>query len=792
MSELSELYATQYEYDFNTETQRYDGAMTYTWGDNENYPDYYQSFVKYPQRGYIDQSIFGFKRMTDGFSLGAWCSQVFCKDENGQNIMTNNMYFHFEKYPNTAKKIQVALTNANSPISQTLTPSPWQRVINGYDLLHGFQYSPNSVYMGTHGYAFASNFIYNNYCLIPKFDVIYTDNNQLARNLSYNQIDQNRPFFVWALYVGYGYGGSIPQLYPCFVQYIGRMRGIKMGGGWTYAACAMDSEQNVVIELMGHNPIFGFLATGGADLKTHYSGLYPTQTMFIDIEPILTETTVFSGTRFWGVTLANCVTILNRLGFYWTKEATYDGSPLGTHCTDPNISVPVIDEDTHTVTDTVLTGTQIAEYALAHPENILAYDTGAIDYKGDSYRDFANDYNSSLPTTEEADEINLNEPVIATSGGNSVWLMNEAKLKEFFTYLWNPDGSIFDDIVHAVALLGENPMDSVISCRFFPLNLSQVFGSKFDSQYRTVVFGRYPSEVTARLLTSSNVAIYDVCSFNFNDSNMFRDFRDYEPYSQYSLYIPFVGIIPLSAIECVNTVLSVKMIVDLITGSCTAVVFTNDVPYKYLDGMIGIEVPVTGRNMAQYGQQILSAALGGAGGGIAVGNKSGAFSTAKSIGAEGVSRNMEAMSHNVANMSYGGASSYGMAMGASALGHGTAALASAALPAATGAAFGLGGAIIGGAASALINNPTPQSAGSNAPAMGLAKPLYPYLIVQRSDSWIPENYNKLYGRFLQRGGKVGDFLGFSTFGNVNVDGISGATNNEKVLITELLTKGVYL
>ena len=273
---------------------------------------------------------------------------------------------------------------------------------------------------------------------------------------------------------------------------------------------------------------------------------------------------------------------------------------------------------------------------------------------------------------------------------------------------------------------------------------------------------------------------------------MFNDFRDYEPYSQYSIYIPFVGVVSVSAIECINTTLSIKMIIDLVTGACTAVVFTNGVPYKYLDGMIGIEVPVTGRAMGQYGQQILGAAMGGIGAGLAMGNKSGATSAAASIGAQGFSENMSAMGHNLSNMAFGGASSYGMSMGASAIGHGAAALASAALPIATAGAFALGGALLGGAMSALVNNPAPQSAGSNVPAMGLAKPLYPYFIVQRSESWIPDNYEKLYGRFLQRGGKIGDFLGFSTFGNVNVDGISGATNNEKVLITKLLTKGVYL
>ena len=97
------------------------------------------------------------------------------------------------------------------------------------------------------------------------------------------------------------------------------------------------------------------------------------------------------------------------------------------------------------------------------------------------------------------------------------------------------------------------------------------------------------------------------------------------------------------------------------------------------------------------------------------------------------------------------------------------------------------GAAIGGTIAALTNAPAVENAGSNAPAMGLAKPLYPYFIVQRSECWIPENYNKLYGRPLNEGGKVSDFSGFSTFGNLKLEGFSNATPEEKLLINSLFS-----
>ena len=76
--------------------------------------------------------------------------------------------------------------------------------------------------------------------------------------------------------------------------------------------------------------------------------------------------------------------------------------------------------------------------------------------------------------------------------------------------------------------------------------------------------------------------------------------------------------------------------------------------------------------------------------------------------------------------------------------------------------------------------------------MGLAKPLFPYFIVMRSESWIPDNYAKLHGRPLQQGGKVKDFSGYSTFSNIKMENIGVATSEEKTLISKILASGVYI
>ena len=796
MSELSELYTPSATFD--------DGLtqLTYPWRDGTNYPNYYQSFTRYPERGTIDLSIFSFRRSNRSHALGSAITAKFARNAAGAHSPDNATLFTEVRYNNLTKNSETPYRFPAQSLFATLYPTQGvNNSPNTWDLYYHHQYSPNDLNMynlvGVEN-SFFSIIKYNGLVLIPYFSGFYTDNNQRIYSLRYDQLDHNRVLCVLLLTYGVMYDGSrTPSI--GFIQYAGKIpvpygTGAPDGG---IRDCRVGTDETCVVETMVANVLYEGQATDGIYM-TPFPGDYgnpPGQLNFFDTTQCQSKTIVALGRRAWGISVEDCIMVLNELGYYY-----YLGDPtninwqaMGTHCTDPLMYAPVIDENTHEVTTTVLHGTEIGDYAMSHPNSLFTFDIGALEYNGKSFQEFRESYRPTESTVDEADEIDLNEPVIATSGGNSVWLMNEDKLKEFFTYLWDPDGTIFDDIVKGVALLGENPMDSVVSCRFYPLDLAQVFGSKFDSQYRTICFGRVASDVTARLLMSSNVAIYELGSFYFNDAGMFNDFRDYEPYSHYSVYIPFVGIVPVSAIECINTTLSIKMIIDLITGACTAVVYTNGVPYKYLDGMIGIEVPVTGRNMAQYGQSVLQGALGGLASsmqpamGMAKAAAPHTTNAAKSIHSWAGAQTDTA----IMNLT-GGHEGYGAIGSVAAGGAEVAAGAALAAPVALGAAFAVGGAALGAAAAALSSQPAPQSAGSNVPAMGLAKPLYPYFIVQRSESWIPENYAKLYGRPLQEGGKVGDFHGYSVFGNIKVEGIEYASNEEITLISELLTEGVYL
>lgn len=763
---VSEVYQAQYHIDDYND-------LSYNWG-NDAHPETYQSFVT-TGKGLIDQSIFPFQRRRDAWSLGAYCTQFYCKDS--QDHMPGMMKTENRNTKNNAFVTSFVTLAGSNLYSQ--------------HIIDYCKYSPNPT-MG--GYAPWINFCYNKFTIVPVFGVVNSSTGQYnTTDYTYNELVEHgmENWRVNSIVLEYYGAPSGWQYNPLTLQFAGNLYPEEWEpmGGNDYKLRMKNTMDNGVYYIELPTILFNGYSVTQNDIIVNRTA--ETITSFFDYSQMDIEMTRRSdGTYRFTISMADALKIMNSLGFYWGKSRSAANSEKGINCTDPDVVCPVIDSETHMVTETVLSGSEISDYAEEHIDDPFCnflLDYGNLDenddpigYTTEQYRE---NYNPEQSTIEPADEIDLNEPVIATTGGTSVWLMNQSKLEEFFTYLWNPDGTIFDDIVKSVALFGENPMDSVISCRFFPLNLADVFNSKFDSNYRTIVFGRKATTVTARHMISSNVAIYDLGSFTFNDAGMFNDFRDYEPYSQYSLYLPFVGIVPLSAIECISASISIKYIIDLVTGACTAVIYTNGVPYKYVDGMIGIEVPVTGRNMAQYGQQILGAAMGGFAAGGMKGSKIG-----ENLIEPGMDTSKEAFrkaGNNFAN----GVTGRGVMHVA---GGAAAAVGAQLAPAVLGAAYGIAGAGIAGAASALLNNPSPQQAGSNVPAMGLAKPLYPYFIVQRSDSWIPENYAKLHGRPLQQGGKVGDFSGFSTFSNLKLENIPVATSEEKTLISKILASGVYI
>ena len=193
-------------------------------------------------------------------------------------------------------------------------------------------------------------------------------------------------------------------------------------------------------------------------------------------------------------------------------------------------------------------------------------------------------------------------------------------------FLWNGDESVIDDIINSLKLFGQNPINAIMSLRLYPFNVGALIPSVVSEE---IVLGRVATGVYGLKIPNNSGTTIDLGSLYIDGH--FGDFRDYSPYTSYNLYVPFVGTVNLNPNDFLYHKVNIKMVIDITSGKATAIIYADGIPMQYLDGMIGVEIPITGENMGQTANAIIgavgstaSAALTGGGIGAAMAAVSGA------------------------------------------------------------------------------------------------------------------------------------------------------------------------
>lgn len=150
--------------------------------------------------------------------------------------------------------------------------------------------------------------------------------------------------------------------------------------------------------------------------------------------------------------------------------------------------------------------------------------------------------------------------------------------------------------------LASNPIDSIVSLQFLPV---KDMGDYEDGH--TVYLGKYNTGISARVAKTSirydcgDYEIYPVFGDNWIDREI-----------QISLYLPFCGTINLEPEVYMNKIINVEYMIDLTTGSCSAVVsMTGDNGKKIItdvaSGSCAIDLPVTGIQQQTLNSQLFNA-----------------------------------------------------------------------------------------------------------------------------------------------------------------------------------------
>lgn len=232
----------------------------------------------------------------------------------------------------------------------------------------------------------------------------------------------------------------------------------------------------------------------------------------------------------------------------------------------------------------------------------------------------------------------------------------------------------------------------------------------------------------------------------------YDDFRDYEPYSEALLYIPYVGYIPISPSEFMGHNIGLKMICDLLTGSCQALVYKDGLVIESSSGNIGTQVPITGIQQADYSNSIHGAStrllssqvssvasFGNAISSLITGNVGGLVNTVANVAQAGI---------NASNAKY-----------------------------------------------ELEHTKVPfKQSGVASPNINFSNEQQARLILKRPqmlDSYNPSQYGHTVGFACLITAPLSNFTGFTQATNVDLSGVT-ATVTEKQMIQQQLQSGVYL
>lgn len=273
-----------------------------------------------------------------------------------------------------------------------------------------------------------------------------------------------------------------------------------------------------------------------------------------------------------------------------------------------------------------------------------------------------------------------------------------------------------------------------------------------------------PGVVGAVRMHKVNKQFYE---FNMGTISMLNDSRiyasdsclDYSPYSKLGIYLPFIGYQELDIDECRNQAITLKYRIDILSGSCIALISINGRVLYQFSGNCLTQIPITSTDASSViGNAVnigIAAASAGAAGAVA--SAGDAFTASRvtegSLSAEGAELQYAQHAAQVAN-SEGSLSS-----------------------ATANAAMGM--------------KPNFKKTGAVGASNSLLGVKQPYLVLTTPRLAVPEFYQKYCGLPCNITDKLGNFSGYTVVEDIRLNGLV-ALSPEVEEIYKLLKSGVIV
>lgn len=349
---------------------------------------------------------------------------------------------------------------------------------------------------------------------------------------------------------------------------------------------------------------------------------------------------------------------------------------------------------------------------------------GLTDIPSDMHSATGYSGNENVDPNNYTDETPLTKPTLSTvSAFNRTFAVNYTAIRGLADWLWNADETVFDEIIAGLGLMGERPIEGIIDIRMYPFDVATLLTTAGE---QVIKIGRTDSPVRGLIISTADNAVIDLGSCTF--TNKFKSFLDYSPYTEARLYIPYCGVIPIDTAEFMGHEISAKMIVDIVTGACTVLIYKDKIITYYAQGSCGVSIPFTGTDSAQFAQSVLGSVINGA----------------TDIVGGGLSGDAGRIAGGAGELFSGFATPVQYATG-----------------------------------------------GSSTPSCGNWQPQYAYFIIDRPAPIPPNDYGHCVGYACEIYDTLSNFSGYTVINNADLSGFA-ATETEKQMIRQLMQEGIYL
>lgn len=382
----------------------------------------------------------------------------------------------------------------------------------------------------------------------------------------------------------------------------------------------------------------------------------------------------------------------------------------------------------------------LGDYEPIIPDDDNPYWDGGTSTESDSEGNFSDD-------SDDVDEDNLPTIDAVGTGFATLFTPSKGQLKALADVMW--DSNIFAALQNLV----ENIQDLFTSLAIVPFEVTA--GSTVE-----VTWLGLPITNINLTLAAAQYYEFDMGSINLaDDSRIFTSGSalDYSPFSKLGIFLPFIGFQDLDIDECRDTTLGLKYRIDILSGTCVALISVNGNTIYQFSGNCLSQIPITNENM----QSLVSDAVQVGIAATASHAASGAVSAAEGEwGAAATEKELNQANTQLAHAQARSAATRGQLASATA-----------------NAAMGM--------------KPHYGKAGSISASASLLAVKQPYLFLTTPRQSIPEHYQRYCGFPSNISGKLSSFSGFTVVEDIRLNGLV-ATSSEVAEIYQLLKSGVII